>query len=98
MSFIEIIRAIFGTIYVLFIPGLILSFLFFDFSKKKQEEGIDWAERIILSIALSMVVVPMVVFILNYAGVAINSANVFLEILGIIILSGIGVFIKNKKS
>lgn len=72
---------VFGSIYVLFLPGFVLSFVFFD--KKK----IDVLERIALSFALSIAVVPLFVFYLNLIGMKINKLSVSLVILGIIIIS-----------
>ena len=80
MTLLQILRAIFGSFYVLFIPGLLLTFIFFI---KKE---IDWLERIILSLALSIAIVPLVIFLFNLVGAKITTLNVFLEILLIIIL------------
>lgn len=72
---------VFGSVYVLFLPGFIISFVFFD------KDKIDFLERIALSFALSIAVVPLFVFYLNLIGVKINKLNVSLVILGIIIIS-----------
>ncbi|MGE0793446.1 MAG: DUF1616 domain-containing protein [Candidatus Woesearchaeota archaeon] len=68
-------RIVFGSVYVLFIPGFIISYLFF--SKKE----IDSLERIALSFALSISVIPLLVFYLNLIGMRINALNVSLLIL-----------------
>mgnify|MGYP001559737728 CR=1 FL=1 len=61
---------------------------FKPFLLKKEDKGsIDWIERIALSFALSIAIVPLVVFYLNLIGIKINLLNSFLTILGIIILS-----------
>lgn len=86
-------RIIFGSVYVLFLPGFILTFIFFPINKEK---GIDWMERIALSFALSIAVVPLIVFYLNLIGIRINSLNTTLIILGIIILEIITLFIMAK--
>lgn len=93
MIFFQILRIIFGTIYVLFLPGFIFSFIFFRVNIKE----IDWFERIIISIALSMAIVPLMVFIFNLCGIAITTVNVFLEILCLILISLGGVYIRGKK-
>ena len=85
-------RIVFGTAYVLFLPGFILSYCFFprtkSFDRGKREKGsVDWIERIALSFALSIAVVPLVVFYLNLIGLAINLLNSFLTILGVIVIS-----------
>lgn len=74
---IEALRILFGSIFVLFLPGFALSYAFF---RKKE---IDMIERIALSFGLSIAVVPLMVFYLNWAlGVKINALNS-----GIIILA-----------
>ena len=91
-------RIAFGSVYVLFLPGFIISYIFFpktkEFNEKnKEEKGIDWIERIALSFAISIAIVPLVVFYLNLIGLKINLLNSFFTILGIIIISsGILIF------
>lgn len=76
---IEIIRIIFGSVFVLFLPGFAWSFVFF----KKEE--IDVIERIVLSFGLSIVLVPLAVFWLNFfLGIKINLVNVSTMILVLI--------------
>ena len=91
-TFFSSFRIIFGSIYVLFLPGFILSYLFFPktkpFDTKEKIKGsIDWIERIALSFALSIAIVPLAVFYLNLIGVKISLLNSFLTILGIIAVS-----------
>ena len=93
LSFLDSLRISFGSVYVLFLPGFILSFLFFP-----KKESIDLLERIALSFALSIAVVPLVIFYLNLVGLKINLLNSSLTILGIIILSLVGIWIKKKYS
>lgn len=81
LAYLESFRIVFGSIFVLFIPGFIISFIFF---KSKQ---IEITERIALSFALSIAIVPLAVFYLNLIGIKINLLNSFLTIIGIIILS-----------
>ena len=91
-GFLESFRIVFGSVYVLFLPGFIISFIFFpktkEFDSKDKHKGeIDWLERIALSFALSIAIVPLVVFYLNLAGIKINLLNTSLIILGIMIAS-----------
>ena len=101
-TFLLSLRMVFGSVYVLFLPGFIISFIFFpktrEFDSKNHEKGaIDWIERIALSFALSIAIVPLSVFYLNLIGVRINLLNSFLTILGIIaISSGILYYKKNR--
>lgn len=102
LTSLESFRIIFGSIYVLFIPGFIISFIFFPKtkgfdSKSDEKEGIDWIERIALSFALSIAIVPLAVFYLNLTGIKINLLNSFLTILGIIFISSIILYWKRKK-
>ena len=94
-SLLSPLRIFFGSIYVLFLPGFILTFIFF--SNKSRENKIDWIERIALSFALSIAVVPLVVFYLNLIGLKISALNTFLTILGIIIIELVILFFMNKK-
>ncbi|MCK9568244.1 DUF1616 domain-containing protein [Candidatus Pacearchaeota archaeon] len=99
LSYLESLRIIFGSIYVLFLPGFIISFIFFSKTKsfESEEKGsMDWIERIALSFALSIAVVPLSVFYLNLVGVKINMLNSFLTILGIIAISSGILYFKKK--
>ena len=106
LSYLESARIVFGSVYVLFLPGFIISFIFFPFNKtnknkinnkNNQEESnsIDLIERIALSFALSISIVPLAVFYLNLVGVRINALNVFFIILTIIIVSLLTILIKD---
>jgi len=104
VSYLEGIRIVFGSIYVLFLPGFLISYIFFpktqafEEKKEKREKGaIDWIERIALSFALSIAIVPLAVFYLNLIGVKINLLNSFLTILGIIIVAVFIILYRNKK-
>lgn len=82
VEIVEIIRIIFGSAFVLFLPGFAWSFVFF------AREEIDWIERIALSFGLSIAMVPIAVFWLNYfLGVKINLLNVSIVILALICLA-----------
>ena len=104
-GYLESFRIVFGSVYVLFLPGLVISYIFFpktkEFEEKKEGKDsgkgeIDWIERIALSFALSIAIVPLVVFYLNLLGVRINLLNSFFTILGIILI-GSGVVVWNGK-
>ena len=101
LPYLESLRIVFGSVYVLFLPGFIISFIFFSktspFEDSEKEKGsIDWIERIALSFALSIAIVPLVVFYLNLIGVKINLLSSFLTIFGIIILSSGILYLKSK--
>ena len=48
---------------------------------------ISWLNRIILSFPISIGIVPLIIFGLNYIGIKITVVNVFFEILSLMILS-----------
>ena len=91
ISFLESLRIFFGSVYVLFVPGYVISYIFFPknkyFDSEDKEGAIDWLERIALSFALSIAIVPLVVFYLNLAGVRISALNSAIIILVIILVS-----------
>jgi len=80
MSMLEIIRIILGSVFVLFAPGFSWSFVFF------KKGDIDLIERVALSFGLSIALVPLLVFYLNFLfHVKINLANVSLTIIFLLI-------------
>lgn len=83
-------RIVFGSVFVLFVPGLIISYLFFD----KLE--IEWLERVALSFALSISIVPLLVFYLNLLGMKMNVVNVSILIIVIDVISYIAYKYKQK--
>lgn len=89
-------RIVFGSVYLLFIPGFVWSWVFW---KKDQ---LDTIERFTLSLALSIAIIPLVIFLLNKVGVKINLVNSVLETLGVIAVGIMILFLgnvfKNKKS
>jgi uncharacterized membrane protein len=90
VNILHIFGIIASSIYILFIPGFILSLALF------KTHTIDLLERIALSFALSIAVVPLIAFYLNLLGLRINRMNIFLEVLGIIIISSIFAYRRNK--
>lgn len=84
LTFLDSIRITMGTPYVLFLPGFIISYIFFP---NKKKEKIDIIERIALSFALSIAIVPLIIFYLNLLGMKINLLTSTLTIAGIIIIA-----------
>ena len=107
LGMLEAFRIVFGSVYVLFLPGFVISYIFFPKTKefdsekgenKEHENGaIDWIERIALSFALSIAIVPLAVFYLNLIGLRINTLNSFFTILGIIVISLGILYFKNRR-
>ena len=60
MIVLETLKILFGSLFVLFVPGLAWSYIFFTRS------AIDWIERVALSLGLSILMVPITVFWLNW--------------------------------
>lgn len=85
LGYFESFRVIFGSAYVLFLPGWVWSFVFFDGKSRK----VDLIERIALSFALSIAIVPLAVFYLNLVGLPITGLSSFFVVL-VLILVGLG--------
>ena len=76
-TLVESLRIVFGAFYILFLPGFAIVYFFF--------EDKDIIEKIALSFALSIAIVPLVVFYLNYLlKLKITAFNVFLIVFAII--------------
>lgn len=81
---IEAARIILGSVFVLFLPGYVWSFVFF------KKDDIDIIERIALSFGLSIAIVPLIVFYLNWLfHIKINLINSSITIL---LISAIGYY------
>lgn len=79
MEIFDLLRIFFGSVFILFLPGYTWSYVFF----KKDE--IDLIGRIALSFGLSIALVPLVVFWLNWLlKIRINLVSVTAVILGLI--------------
>ncbi len=83
-------RLVYGSVFALFLPGFLLSHLFYD--KRK----IDLLERIALSFALSISIIPLLVFYLNLIGLRVNTLNSILIISGVCVLATAWLVIKKK--
>lgn len=72
------LRIILGAVYVLLLPGLLLTLIVFSDNLKKQ---LDLVERLILSFIFSITSVPLAVYLGWLIGFKITALNIFLEIL-----------------
>lgn len=97
LNYLTSFRIVFGSIFVLFIPGFVWTFAFFPIGKNGGNE-IDWLERTALSFALSIAIVPLAVFYLNLIGIKINVLNSSLIILGVIIIGAVVFGIRKYKN
>jgi uncharacterized membrane protein len=84
-----ILRLILGLIFVLYIPGYMLQELLFP-----RNLELDKTERIGLSFALSGAVVPPIALLLNWLPWGIHLWPITISISGIILLSMIGIVIR----
>ncbi len=83
LSFIDVLRAIFTAMYVLFLPGYVVVRCFFDDLE-------DWIEKVAVSFGLSIAVVVLSVIIANLVfGIPINALTNFLIILAAMVITGI---------
>ena len=88
----KILRTIFGSVYVLLLPGFVLTYVFF------REREVDIIERITLSFALSISIIPILIFYLNLIGMRINLVNVSLVVVAIIGISLSKIFWPKRKN
>jgi uncharacterized membrane protein len=79
MNILEVLRVISGSFFVLFLPGLAWTYVFFE------EDEIDIIERIVLSFGLSIALVPLIMFYLKYIfDIRINLVDTSATIIGLI--------------
>jgi uncharacterized membrane protein len=91
MSILEVSRIIFGGMFVLFLPGFAWSFVFFT------RKNIDLIERIALSFGLSIALVPLSVFWLNWLFyMKISILNTSLTVCGLIIVAAIYIIARKQ--
>jgi uncharacterized membrane protein len=92
MELLTIIRIFIGSAFVLFLPGFVWTYVFFNRSE------IDIIERIALSFGLSIALVPLVMFYANYLlGVKITLINCIIIVV-ILILLPLGWFKLKKQT
>ena len=83
-----IIQILWGIPLVLFIPGYLLTFALFP--SRKTKKGIDVVERIALSFGLSLAILPLIGFILNFTALGIQLEPLYISVL--IFTFGAGIF------
>lgn len=77
----QIILTLLAIVFVLFLPGFVWSFVFFGIRK------IESIERLALSFALSIALVPLVVFYTNLLSIRITLFTVIIQIVLIILIA-----------
>jgi len=80
-------QIIFSLPFILFIPGYILIFILFP--TKKNNKGIGFLERIVLSFSLSVVIFPLIGISIKYTQWGMQTISMLLFLLIFIIIAGI---------
>ena len=100
MSVISAVRIVISISFTLFFPGFALSYVFFPGRSKDSESSqrsLSPLERILLSIAISIAVVPLTLFLVNQIGLAINLITSIVTVIGIIVLALIIILARKQK-
>jgi uncharacterized membrane protein len=91
MNGLEALRIFLGTVFVLFVPGLAWSYVFF--ARKK----IDWIERVALSFGLSIALVPIAVFWLSWLfQMKVNLLSISATVVGLTVLAMVYLFTRRS--
>lgn len=86
----EAFRAIFGGFYILLLPGLVLTYVFFD------ENDLAFFERLPFGFALSLATVPLVIFPLFRLGMEMNPWTILGPITGLIFVECVIILIRKR--
>jgi len=84
------IHIVAGIVIVVILPGLLASYIIFG------DKYIDYIERLIISISLSLVLSPFIVFIANLMQIPINYFSIIAEI-GVLIIIEIAILLFVRK-
>lgn len=76
-------------VFVLFLPGAAISLSIL--------KRVSFIERIFLSIAISLAIVPLLVFFLSLVGVPINKESIIIEVLLLILIGLLLYFLKKDE-
>lgn len=91
MDILEVLRLLFGSIFILFMPGFAWSYVFFP------RKNIDWIERVALSFGLSIALVPLAVFWVNFVfHVGIRLLNTSLVVCGLTAIPVVYILIRRS--
>ena len=91
MNILEGLRLFFGSVFVLFVPGFAWSYVFF------ARKNIDWIERVALSFGLSVALVPLTVFWLNWLfQVKITLLNTSVIVCGLTAIPAVYVIVRRS--
>lgn len=87
-EFLNILNIVFAIVFILFLPGHLITYIFFPLKK------IDLIERTALSFALSIAIVPLFVFYMNLLGIPITRLTVTYQILFLVSIALIVLLVK----
>lgn len=81
----NIIGLILGSIFIIFVPGYIWSYVFFPIGAKDLGKNIDLLERIAISIGISLTLIPLFLFGINtFITISIDLTSSILITCGVI--------------
>lgn len=89
-DFIMGLRVVFGSLYILFFPGLLITIAAFP------HRQLEIPEYVVFSFAFSITIVPLASFYLNLIGVPFSAVQVFLTVTIISLMAIIYAFIQKK--
>ncbi|MDP3941661.1 MAG: DUF1616 domain-containing protein [bacterium] len=88
----QFLLIILSAITILFLPGFVVSQIFF------RRKKIEILERFALSFALSITLVPLLVFYTNLLGIRISRVSVMLNVLEILLISILILLLQNWRN
>ena len=88
----EVLRIVIGLPFVLFFPGYVLMAALFP-----RREGLGGIERVALSFVMSITVVPLIGFILNYTWWGITMESVLYSVAAFILVVSIIAWIRRRR-
>lgn len=104
LSYSQAFLIVFGGFYLIFIPGFIISYSIypeksqnFERHHSRRKGSIDLYERIIISFIISVLLIPIIAYYIEFLGFDPVPFNIAITDLGIIILSLIFMFYKFYK-
>lgn len=91
LGFAESIKIVLGSVYSLFLPGFCMSHVILG----KRE--VDVLERLALSFALSVSIIPLIVYYLTIIGIGMSALLTFSTILIVCIMSLVVLYVRKKR-
>lgn len=92
LSFLDALRVVAGSIYVLIVPGFVWTWVFW------RRDALEWIDRIILSSVLSLSVVALGVLLATTIGIRLHLVSVLLEIAAVTLLGGLALWWTTRRA